>query len=86
MNLFEYPVWLITGLLVPLSLLPGWVSRSRGYRPDLGDQVDPRSGDRRRPGAASRRHGARIAYVGIGVLALRFFERLARQRATLALT
>src|SRR6187200_3386117 len=24
-NLLEYPVWLITGLLVPLSLLPGWV-------------------------------------------------------------
>src|SRR4029453_615478 len=24
-NLFEYPVWLIAGLLVPLSLLPGWV-------------------------------------------------------------
>jgi ABC-2 type transport system permease protein len=24
-NLLEYPVWLVTGLLVPLSLLPGWV-------------------------------------------------------------
>jgi ABC-2 type transport system permease protein len=24
-NLFEYPVWLICGFLVPLSLLPGWV-------------------------------------------------------------
>ncbi len=23
-NMLEYPVWLITGLLVPLSLLPGW--------------------------------------------------------------
>ena len=23
-NLLEYPVWLVTGLLVPLSLLPGW--------------------------------------------------------------
>jgi ABC-2 type transport system permease protein len=23
-NLLEYPVWLATGLLVPLSLLPGW--------------------------------------------------------------
>ena len=25
-NLLEYPVWLATGLLVPLSLLPGWVA------------------------------------------------------------
>src|SRR3712207_2903951 len=25
-NLLEYPIWLVTGLLVPLSLLPGWVS------------------------------------------------------------
>ena len=24
-NLFEYPVWLIGGFLVPLGLLPGWV-------------------------------------------------------------
>ena len=24
-NLLEYPVWLATGLLVPLTLLPGWV-------------------------------------------------------------
>src|SRR4029453_8858931 len=25
-NLLEYPIWLVTGLLVPLSLLPGWVT------------------------------------------------------------
>ncbi len=25
-NLLEYPVWLVTGLLVSLSLLPGWVA------------------------------------------------------------
>ena len=24
-NLFEYPVWLIGGFLVPLALLPSWV-------------------------------------------------------------
>ena len=24
-NLLEYPVWLICGFLVPLSLFPGWV-------------------------------------------------------------
>ncbi len=25
-NLLEYPIWLVTGLLVPISLLPGWVT------------------------------------------------------------
>ena len=25
-NLLEYPIWLVTGLLVPISLLPGWVA------------------------------------------------------------
>jgi hypothetical protein len=24
-NLLEYPVWLVSGLLIPISLLPGWV-------------------------------------------------------------
>jgi ABC-2 type transport system permease protein len=24
-NMLEYPVWLISGFLVPLSLFPGWV-------------------------------------------------------------
>ena len=29
-NLFEYPVWLIGGFLVPLALLPEWVRPFRG--------------------------------------------------------
>jgi ABC-2 type transport system permease protein len=24
-NMFEYPVWLVTGLLIPVALLPAWV-------------------------------------------------------------
>ena len=24
--MLEYPVWLVTGLLVPLAVLPGWVT------------------------------------------------------------
>lgn len=36
-NLLEYPVWLVTGLLVPLSLLPGWVEWiSWGLAPTWG--------------------------------------------------
>ena len=33
-NLLEYPVWLVTGQLVPVSLLPGWTrSPGRSLRP-----------------------------------------------------
>ena len=36
-NLLEYPVWLVTGLLVPVSLLPGWAEPTLlGARADLG--------------------------------------------------
>ena len=45
-NLLEYPVWLATGLLVPLSLLPGWVtpiawvlSPTWGMTRDAGSRV-----------------------------------------------
>jgi ABC-2 type transport system permease protein len=24
-NLLEYPVWIVTGMIVPLALLPGWL-------------------------------------------------------------
>jgi ABC-2 type transport system permease protein len=87
-NLFEYPVWLITGLLVPLSLLPGWVQPIAWLiAPTWGIKAihaaaiggDPR-------GYLVAALGLGLAYVWLGVLALRFFERLARQRATLALT
>ena len=42
-NLFEYPVWLIGGFLVPLALLPGVGSPVLvGARADLGHERDPR--------------------------------------------
>jgi ABC-2 type transport system permease protein len=88
-NLLEYPVWLVTGLLVPLSLLPGWVKWiSWGLAPSWG--------------VAALRHAAiggpsawpgiamctvlGFVYLALGWLFLRNFERLARERATLALT
>ena len=87
-NLLEYPVWLATGLLVPLTLLPGWVA-------PIGWILSPTWGMRAIRQAAFGGNawpeialcaGLGLAYVALGALALRNFERLARSRATLSLT
>jgi ABC-2 type transport system permease protein len=88
-NLLEYPVWLVTGLLVPLSLLPGWVEPiSWVLAPTWGiealrnaalggGQVWPAIGMCALLGAA---------YLALGAVFLQNFERLAREKATLSLT
>jgi ABC-2 type transport system permease protein len=87
-NLLEYPVWLATGLLVPLTLLPGWVA-------PIGWFLSPTWGMRAIRQAAFGGDawpeialcvGLGLAYVALGALALQNFERLARSRATLSLT
>jgi ABC-2 type transport system permease protein len=84
----EYPVWLISGLLVPLSLLPSW------SRP-ISWVLAPTWGiDALRAAAFG---GPTLRYIGLCLLAtaaysavavafLAHFERLARARATLSLT
>jgi ABC-2 type transport system permease protein len=87
-NLLEYPVWLVSGLLVPVSLLPGWAGR-------VGDVLAPTWGVR------AVRHavlggdvispmmvaiGLACVYVVAAHLLLRRFERVARGRATLSLS
>jgi ABC-2 type transport system permease protein len=88
-NLLEYPIWLITGLLVPLSLLPGWVGPiSWVLAPTWGIRAvrDAALGG----GSAWPEIGMcvllGIVYLALGSIFLRNFERLARQRATLSLT
>ena len=87
-NLLEYPVWLITGLLVPLSLLPGWVH-------PIGWLLAPTWGVRSIREAAlggdplpeiALSAGLAVVYLVLGALCLRVFETLARKQATLALT
>ena len=52
----EYPIWTITGMLIPLSLLPGWVEPDRlGARADLGHAGGAPRGDRRRRRQAAPR-------------------------------
>lgn len=87
-NLLEYPVWLITGLLVPLSLLPGWV-RPLGYvlAPTWGVRAIRAAalgGDPARPIAMTILLG--LSYFAIGALTVRYFERAARERSALTLT
>ena len=87
-NLLEYPVWLATGLLVPLSLLPGWVAPiSWLLSPTWGMRAirDAAFGGNAWPEIALC-VALGVVYLGLGALALRNFERLARSRATLSLT
>jgi ABC-2 type transport system permease protein len=87
-NLLEYPVWLVTGLLVPLSLLPGWVE-------PIGWVLAPTWGIRAIREAALggdplMEIGMTVAlgviYLVLGTVLLRHFERLSLERATLSLT
>jgi ABC-2 type transport system permease protein len=88
-NLLEYPVWLVSGLLVPLSLLPGWAT-------PISWLLAPTWGVEAVRGAALGGDGVGTAigmsillgvvYLGLGSIFLGNFERLARQRATLSLT
>jgi ABC-2 type transport system permease protein len=87
-NLLEYPIWLITGLLVPLSLLPGWVGPLAWIlSPTWGMRAirDAAFGGDAWPEIALCA-GLGVVYALLGALALRNFERLARDRATLSLT
>ena len=87
-NLLEYPVWVATGLLFPLALLPGWVAPiSWLLAPTWGIDAIRHSalgGSVWLPIAMCVATGA--LYLGLAAVFLRIFEREARARATLALT
>jgi ABC-2 type transport system permease protein len=87
-NLLEYPIWLITGLLVPVSLLPGFVTPlSWVLAPTWGVKAVRDSalgGDALF--AIFMCLVLSAAYLAIGWVTMANFERLARQQATLSLT
>ena len=87
-NLLEYPVWVATGLLFPISLLPGWVRPvSWLLAPRWGiDAIRHAAlgGDAAFPIAMCVATGA--AYLALATAFLGLFERAARARATLSLT
>ena len=87
-NMLEYPVWLISGFLVPLALFPGWV------RP-LSWALAPTWGvDAIREAALGGSAWTEIClalglgglYVAVGVLLVRRALEAARSKATLALS
>jgi ABC-2 type transport system permease protein len=87
-NLLEFPIWLATGLLVSLSFLPGWVGPiSWVLAPTWGINALREAGI---GGSAWIEIGMclllGLVYLVIGHFALKHFERLARERATLTLT
>jgi ABC-2 type transport system permease protein len=87
-NLLEYPIWLVTGLLVPLSLLPGWVTPiSWVLAPTWGVRAIREAA---LGGDAWPEIGMclllAVVYLLLGNWFLGLFERLSRQRATLSLT
>jgi ABC-2 type transport system permease protein len=87
-NLFEYPVWLIGGFLVPLVLLPNWVRPiSWVLAPTWGMNAIRESalGGTPWPDLALCL-ALGVAYVTLGVLALDRVLGAARKRATLSLT
>ena len=84
----EYPIWTITGMLIPLSLLPGWVSPiAWTLAPTWGMQAVRHAaigGDVGTPLLVCL--ALSVAYTALSALLLHHFERLARDRATLSLT
>jgi ABC-2 type transport system permease protein len=87
-NLLEYPVWLVTGLLVSLSLLPSWVGPiSWILAPTWGVNALREAAIAGNPWPETGMCLALAAsYLVIGHFTLQQFERLARERATLSLT
>jgi ABC-2 type transport system permease protein len=87
-NLLEYPVWLICGFLVPLSLVPGWVRPiSWALAPTWGMSAIRESA---LGGTPLPDLGMCLAlgagYTLVGVLVVEWFLESARARAALSLT
>ena len=87
-NLLEYPVWLICGFLVPLTLLPGWVrpiswllAPTWGMR---GIRESALGGSPLSDIAVCA--GLGLAYTVVGIAVVDRLLASARSRATLALT
>ena len=84
-NMLEYPVWLVTGLLVPLSLLPGW-THPLAYvlAPTWGVEAlrtAALGGNAATPIALCAL--ASVGYLALGVWLVHVVETRARRHATL---
>jgi ABC-2 type transport system permease protein len=87
-NLLEYPVWLVCGFLVPLTLFPGWVRPiSWVLAPTWGMRAIREAALGGSPlGDIGMCAVLGAAYTAIGILVVDHVLRSARKRATLSLT
>ena len=86
-NVLDYPVWLLSGLLVPVDLLPGWTRPISWLLPSTWGVRAIRESilDGDPLFAIGMCFALGVVYLGLGGLTIRTFERLARSRASLAL-
>lgn len=87
-NLFEWPVWLITGLLIPVSVLPDWLRPASWlFAPTWGMAAlrAAVAGDSSAWRDIGMCAGVGATYIVLGALCLNYFLHAARARATLAL-
>ena len=86
-NTLEYPIWLVSGMLVPISVLPGWTGPIADALPTTWGARAVREAVT--GGAVWPSLGICLALsglcLGLGALALSYVERRARAAATLAL-
>ena len=87
-NMLEFPVWIVTGVIVPLSLIPGWVhpiswvlAPTWGYEAVRNAALGGEVAEGLLMCAALG-----VVYFGVAAWFIRLFEIRARERATLALT
>lgn len=88
-NLFEFPVWTICGLLIPIAVLPAWVEPVAWmFAPTWGMNAlrDAALGASSPWDDVAMCAALTVVYAGIGIVLLRVFLASARRRGTLALT
>ena len=88
-NLFEFPVWTICGLLIPIAVLPTWIEPlSWVFAPTWGMNAmrDAALGTSSAWDDIAMCLALTVAYCVAGAVLLRYFLRSARRRGTLALT
>jgi ABC-2 type transport system permease protein len=87
-NVLDYPVWILSGMLVPVDVLPGWTRPvSLALPTTWGVRAIRESMLGGRPGfAIAMCLVLGVGYLGAGLVTVRAMEWSARQRASLALT
>jgi ABC-2 type transport system permease protein len=87
-NLLEYPVWVASGLVFSVSLLPGWTRPISWALPPYWGIRAIRDSALGGPiwGPLGMLLALGLASIAISTVTMRWFEHLARSRATLTLT